>query len=369
MRYLLNLPLLIAFVTIARVFDLAVLSREGGEEASYELVFETGITWLMLAVILTARGTMGGFRLPWPRGARVRGVGGFMMGLMAWAAIVLVSLTGIGITLEFDAAANWGIDQVPAARLVAFGLPMVLVLYAGWTVNAPAAARERPAVHNVSLGAAALLCAVAAVVTVREMAHEGRVAQTEMAAKGQEADEHADAQKRAFAALTDADPLLEWDVYVGDNVPKDVQAEALRRVAARPHLEDDLARALASDNWLWSEEAMALIVKLPFTPSAALAQPVRDAIAAYAARLTRDSGDTTYDTDKRMDSSERYNIGWILKLTERMAESASIDLSDSIDSVARAVTLYPRSDTAHSLPAQAAAAKARVAQILASRHG
>jgi hypothetical protein len=364
-RYLINVPLFIAFVSLAHVFDVTVLSGAYGGGTAYEVVLEIGIGWIMLAVVIASCGAMGGF--PWPR---VRGAGGFMVGLLAYGGIVFVSLTPLGIAMETDASiAGWGIDQAPAARLVAFGLPLVLLLYAGWIVNAPAVSRDSRTLHGVALGMVGLLCCGGAVVSMREMVHEDRKAQAEAVAADQAKDEHVAAQRRELAALTDASPLIAWDAYAGDNVASDVREEALRRLAARPQLEADLSEALASDNENWSAEALRLIVRVPFAPSAALAQPVRDAIDSYTDRLMRESNIADRDGDKRLDYYEGYTLGVILKVAERMADSAGVDLSGSIDAVARAVALYPRSDVAHSFPAQEGAAKSRVGQILASRRG
>lgn len=369
MRYLVNLPLFIAFISLARVFDVMVLSNapEGGDNAigtAYEVVLETGLGWIMLGVALAICGAMGGFR--WPR---LAGGGGFMVGLVAYGVIVLVSLTAVGMAMETSAAAaRWGYNQ-SLPRLVAFGMPLALVLYGGWIVNAPAAVRNSPAVHGLALGAVGLLCLIGVVVSVGESARENRATQAEAATADQATDERAIAQQREIEALSDSAPLIAWDAYVGDNLPESVRGAALRRIAGRPTLEDDLSEALANGNANWSAEALALIVKVPFTPSAGLAQPVREAIGAYADRLTQEAKIPDRDGDKRLDYYEGYKLGMILKVAERMAEGANVDLSDSIDAVARAVALYPRSDTAHAFPARVTAAKTRVAQILASRRG
>ena len=70
MRYLLNLPLFIAFLSTARAFIVAAASvHRGGDAglgAAYEIAFETVIGWLMLAIVLGACGAMGG--LPYTDG-------------------------------------------------------------------------------------------------------------------------------------------------------------------------------------------------------------------------------------------------------------------------------------------------------------
>ena len=369
MRYLLNLPLFIGFIATARACFVAVLSGPlGGGDAglgtAYEMLFETAMTWIMLAILMPAGGAMGGYR--WPA---ARGFAGFMVGLMAFGALLLVSLAALGIALELGTGTEWGAGQVASARLVAFGLPFVVIFYVGWIVNAPLLSRNAPEVHGGVLGVAGLLCVVALVVAVREMARESGQAQVTAAANNREEEAKADAIRRDLAKLTDADSLFAWNAYLGGNVPPDVQAEAMRRVAARPRLETELAEVLRNvGNYPWSQEGLSLVVRLPFKPSPALAEPVRVAIGGIADRLTREAKDVTYDGDKRIDRYERYTIDDVLAVAERMAETAGVDLGDSIDAVVRAVALYPKSEAAREYPAKAVAARKHIARLLAAGH-
>src|SRR5262249_47951886 len=148
-------------------------------------------------------------------------------------------------------------------------------------------------VHRVALAVTGLLCLVAVVVSFRELQRMDEVAQVDAATAQHQAEQEAEQQRRAFATLTDADPLAAWDAYLSDVVPADVRAEALRRIAARPQLEAELARALASDNGNWSAEALSLIVRVPFVPSASIVPPVRDAVAAYAEGLAHEADQTS----------------------------------------------------------------------------
>jgi hypothetical protein len=366
MRYLLNLPLFIAFLAIARAFTVASSGLTGGGDASigagYEMLFETVITWLMLAVILGASGGVGGFR--WPR---VRGFGGALVGLAAFVGLFVISLAAIGIAMELSAASRWGIGQMASARLVAFGLPFLVVLYGTWIVNAPMPSRDSLPVHAGALGAAGLLCVIALIVMAREMAREGQEAQVRVAVENREQEEKANEMRRDLAKLTDANSLFEWDAFLGDNVPDDVKIEARRRVVARPQFEAELAEALDNvGNYPWSEQALALILILPFRPSPVLADPARHAIAGFANRMTRESKDVTYDGDKYIDRYYSYRLDDMLRVAERMAKTAGADLGDSIDAVVSAVALYPKSDSARTYPAKAAASKKRIAQILAA---
>ena len=368
MRYVVNLPLVIALLAIVRMFIVAVSGSPGGGDASigaaYEMLFETVIAWLMLAIVLGACGGMGGFQ--W---ARVRDFAGVLVGLVGFVGILLVSLAAIGIAMELSTSAKWGTGQVASARVVAFGLPFLIVLYGGWIVNASQPSRDSPAIHRGALGMAGLLCLIALVVTVREMAREGQQAQVRVAVENREQAEKDNELRRQFAQLTDANSLFEWNAWLGDNVPDDIKTEARRRVVARPRFEAELAEAMDNvGNYPWSEHALVLVIVLPLKPSPALADPVRHAIAGYANRLTRESKDITYDGDKYIDRYHVYALGDVLRVAERMAETAGVDLGDSLDAVVRAVALYPKSESARSYPAKAAASKQRIAQLLAAGH-
>jgi hypothetical protein len=367
MRYLLNLPLLIAMLCLFMVFDTAVLSRtSGGPDAAlgaaYAILFGTFMTWLMLGAVLIGCGALGALR--WPG---VRGAGGAAVALLAFGLIVAIATLPVSIAMESHAAARFGPGQTTLARLVAFGLPLVLLLYAGWMINAPHATRTTAAPHVAALGLTGLLCVVALAVSVRELGRQAQVAQADAAAAARQVDEQNDEVRRRFAALTDSDTLLAWYAYTTYAVPDDVRLEALRRIAARPQLEAELATALASDNAAWSEAVLALIISLPFTPSATLVRPVTDAITAYADRLQEGATMSTA-TDDRLDRYEGYELDTVLKLSVRMAESNGADLRDAIDAVARAVALYPKSATAQSFLRRAAETRAQISQAVAARH-
>ena len=112
---------------------------------------------------------MGGFR--W---LRVKGAAGVVAGLTAFVGLLLVVLPAIGIAMEHGSASRWGMGQMASARIVAFGLPFLIVLYCGWIVNAPMPSRDAPPIHAGALGMGGLLCVIAFVVMGREMAREGR---------------------------------------------------------------------------------------------------------------------------------------------------------------------------------------------------
>jgi hypothetical protein len=239
MRYLINLPLVIAFASLVEVFDTTLLSRtpRGGDAAlgaAYAIFFGTFLTWIMLAFVVAACGAIGGFR--WPR---ARGFAGLMVALIGYSAIVFIALQPLGIAMESNAARMFGASQAALSRGVAFGLPFILLLYAVWIVNAPAAKRDAPAFHGAALGAVALLCLVAAVVSVRELGRQPGSA----GGCGCNQPRSRCTSRSATARLRDASPtLIRCSVECLSQRQRAFRrrAEARRRIAARPQIEADL---------------------------------------------------------------------------------------------------------------------------------
>jgi hypothetical protein len=373
MRYLLDLPLGLAVLLGMWSFSAIVLAAQPPSHNTGEdilVFFAIVLSWLLLAVVLACCAGMGGVS-----GLEAGGGGSVVIALLVLGGIVLIELLPIGITLEPSAAAGWGIDQVGAARLAAFGMLFVLALYAGWIIHAPDDLRGIPGFRYGWPGAVGVVCILACVVSIREMARWDKVAQEEAVGVAQEKAERAQQQRRDFEALTDADPLIKWDEYVGYNAPEDIRTEALRRIALRPHLEAELSELLATDNTLWTRELLSLIVRVPFAPSQALEKPVRDALAVVSAEIrhqataTPEIGSADLHGDKAVDAYETSTLRNALQLAERMAETAGVDLSAELDDMQQAVALYRTSDAARSFPGQVAEAKKQIAKTLAARHG
>src|SRR6478736_6491499 len=112
----LNIPILIVLVCIACVFEVTFLSTPpvGYDHvlgAAFEVTFETGFAWLMLAVSLPVCGAVAGFG--WPS---LRGGAGVLAGLLIWALLLLASWPSLMIVLEFNDATRSGIGYLPWAR-------------------------------------------------------------------------------------------------------------------------------------------------------------------------------------------------------------------------------------------------------------
>lgn len=371
MRYLINLPMIGAFLCGWALVHLTVLTNpprggDAGMGAAIAIVGSGFFLWGLLAVVLAGAAMVGGF--DWmpgeSRGARV-----FMV-LLAFGAIVLISLLPIGVAMETagnTANRRWSPGVIWAARAVAEGLPLVLLAYAAWNINAPENLRDLPGLRYGLFGAVGVLGLVAAAVTVQELGRWNKQAGEAQAVARAQEDEKALAHRRAFEALTDSDPLIKWYEYSTYASPDDMRLEALRRIGQRANLEAELKNVLASANKLWAAEGVRLVSDVPFQPSASLAQAVAGRLDAYAAELEAGAKLVTYDGDKRLDYYERSNFHNALAASKRVAESAGADLRPQIDVLVKMVALYPKSDVAHEFPREAADAKKQIAALLAKR--
>lgn len=371
MRYLLNLPILVAAFGAGLFLYLAVLSERpsGGDAqmgAALAIVFAAFLYTVALAVALIGSVFVGGFDWIAVEGRGVR----FVIVLVAFVAICLLCLASISITMETTGSdQRWSHDVVVASRWVAFGMPAVLILYTAWMVNAPAELRSLAASRYGLLAGVVVFGTLAAFVTVKEMARWNQQAAEAAAVEQQREDEKIQETRRAFEVLTDADPLVTWDIYVGYyNIPDDVRETALHRIAARPQLEAELTQALASDNSLWVQEALSLIVRVPFQPSTTLSEPVGKAIDRLTKELADEAKAKSYDGDQYIDHYRGSLLSTVREVSVKMAEGAGLDLSDGLDRLQQVVTEgYPKSAAASSFPSEVAAAEKQIAAALAAR--
>jgi hypothetical protein len=264
---------------------------------------------------------------------------------------------------------RWSHGVVVAARWVAIGMPAVLILYTAWVVNAPVEIRAVAASRYGLFAGIAIFGALAGFVTIKEMARWNQQAAEAAAAEQAREDEAIQETRRNFAALTDADPLFTWDIYVGYyNIPDDIRETALKRIAARPTLEAELTQALASDNSLWVQEALSLIVRVPFQPSSGLSQPVTRAIDRLIDELADEAKAKSYDGDQYIDHYRGSLLSTVRDVSVKMASGAGLDLSDRLDRL-QAVVIegYPKSNAASSFPSEVEATKKQIAAALAAR--
>jgi hypothetical protein len=309
MRYLVNLPLAGAFFCAWMILYLTVLTNppRGGDAAvgaAFAMVGSSAFFGIFLLVVVIGCVLAGGFAWVPADGGGSR----FMLVLLAFGAIVLLWVLPVGIAMETAGrtiSAQWGVATIWAARAVGAGLPFILIAYMAWLINAPEELRQSLPLRYAALGATAVLLVAGAVVSVQELARWGKQADARAAVERKQEDEKAIAHRRKFEALTDANALFVWHEFTYHSSPDDIRLEAMRRIAARPNLEAELIEVLNSDNHLWAAEGVRLAAELPFVPSAALAEAVRQRLDAYATDLREGAKTVTYDGDKRLDYYEQ----------------------------------------------------------------
>jgi hypothetical protein len=371
LRYLLNLPILAAAFGAGLFIYLTVLSDQpsGGDArfaAALAIFFSAVLYAVALAIAIPGSVYVGGFDWIAVEGRGLR----FLIVFAAFIGICLLCSVSVGITMETTGSDQpWSHGVVVASRWVAVGMPALLILYAAWVVNAPPELRLLAFLRYGLLGGVAIFGALAAFVTVKEMARWNEQAAAAAAAAQQEEDEKIQETRRAFAALTDADPLLTWDIYVGYyNIPDDIRETALKRIAARLHLEAELSEALASDNTLWVQEALSLIARLPFSPSSALSAPATRAVDRLTKELADEATQKSYDGDQYIDHYRASLLSTVRGASVKMAQGAGLDLSDRLDRLQQVVIEgYPKSAAAASFPGEVAATKKEIAAALSAR--
>lgn len=371
MRYLVNLPLVAAFLLGWMIIHLTILTTppRGGDAAlgaAFALAFGSIFHGILLALTVAGCAWAGGF--DWiaaeGRGTRV------VLALMAFGAIVLVCALPLGISIETAGrlhSGRWDTWTIIASRAVGSGLPLILLAYMAWLINAPEPVRQLPGIRYAAIAAIGVLAVVGAVVSVQELGRWNRDATARAAVERVEQDEKADKTREEFAALTDADPLLKWYQYSTYGSPDDVRLEAMRRIAARPNLDSELIAVLDSPNPLWATEGVRFVADLAFAPSPALAEAVRRRLDAYAQTLTEQAKIVTYEGDKRLDYYEFSNLGQSLRAARRLADVARADLRPQIEALKRAVALYPKSDVASRFPREADETARYIATRLAAQ--
>ena len=368
MRYLVNLPLAGSLVLVWVIVHQTLLSptsRGGGEAA-------------MAAGILLALGGLGHFVLLTLTVFGCAMTGGFdwlpvesrngrvALALIGFAALVLLFLLPLGIAVDsIDGVDDSHSDRtVWASRAVSLGLPLVLIAYMAWLINAPDSIRQLAPIRFAALAGIAVLAVAGAIVSVQELARWNRQSAAKMDAERAEGRAKGDAPRREFAALTGAEPLLKWYEFTTYGLPEDIREEAMRRIAVRPDLDAELISVLESDNPSWASEGVHFVAELAITPSPALAEAVRRRLDACAKALIDDSKVVTYDGDKRLDYFEPVRLRDALKTACKLAETNRSDLRPQLEAIRLAVALYPKSDTAVRYPREVDETQKQIAALL-----
>jgi len=368
MRYLVNVPLLAALLCGWMMIQLTVLTTpprggDAGLGAAYAIFFSSILFWVLVTITVLSCALTDGFGWIAAEGRGSR----FVLVLMGFAAIVLVSILPIGIAMETAGrltSDRWTPATILASRAVACGLPVLLLAYTAWVINAPDAMRQMPDLRYATLAGVALLAAAGAVVSVQELARWNRESVAIAAANRQDEDEKALAHRRAFEALTDADPLLTWNQYTYYSSPDDIRLEAMRRIALRPNIDAELIAVLGSENDNWAAEGVRYVAELAIKPSPALAEATRRRLDAYAKSLVEGAKIVTYDGDKRLDYYEQSQLRDALAAARKLAETNRADLRPQVEAIRGAVALYPKSDTAGRFPREATETQKQIAARL-----
>jgi hypothetical protein len=189
-----------------------------------------------------------------------------------------------------------------------------------------------------------------------------------------------------FASLTDASPLSSWGAYATNTVyyskrshavEDEMRDEALRRLAARPTLEADLAKDLLSRDLYGSgahdsDIAFLLVARVQFAPSAALEGPLRNAMSRIAAEMRKAGpGQAWPGESDKLDTYIHYEfadrLAASLVIAKRMA-AAGVDLRDALSELqGTAIAAYPETKTAITYQRDVTAADPVISAALASR--
>ena len=307
MRYLLNAPLaLAAFCQIA--FTSLVLMQgpwagweDGPSRGAMAYILIVTAAWALLpllAAALAAALITDAFDGPpvfhGRRAALVLGT------LFAAAAIAGSMAAAIGESRAVNGHGFAGLGD-PLGSIAAIGgtfSPFVVVAWLFWLINAPP--RLRRAVWPRRTALAALVLTAPGFFLGADALRQEIVAQGKLSAQYRQEEDKNEAENVAnFASLTDDSPLSSWGAYATNNVyyaerfrkaQDEMRDQALKRIAARPTLEADLAKDLLSrdlyDSFARdSDIAFLLVARAPFAPSAALEAPIRDAMKRIVAEM------------------------------------------------------------------------------------
>ena len=397
MKYILNVPL--ALAALCQV-NFAALALMPGPWAGWEdgpsrgamafSMFEVALAaWLPLVVAALGAVCAGAFDWP-PVVRRGRRRAAMSVATLVVAAAIAASMV---VALSDSAAvgghdfANYGALPVSIATIGGTIVPLVATAWLFWLIDAPLALRHAAWPRRIAFAALAFTApgfVIGADGLRQEILAEGKLA----ASYRVEEDQNEAQNVGHFATLTDASPLSSWGAYATNDVyyaerfrraEDEMRDAALKRLAARPTLEADLATDLLSRNKYDSfardsDIAFLLVARVPFAPSAALEAPLRNAMSRIAVEIRKAGpgqewpGESdTLDSYIRSDFAER--LAASLVIAKRMA-AAGVDLRDALRELqSTAIAAYPKTKTAMTYQRDVVAADPVIAAALASRVG
>lgn len=395
MKYLLNVPLALAALFQAVFTSLALMSGpwagwgDGPSRGAMAyIMFEMALAaWLpLLAAGLGAVFTDAFDWSPVIRRGRRRAA------MLAATLVVAFAIAASMVVALSDSAAVGGNDFGPYGRLpVAIAkiggtiVPLVVIAWLFWLIDAPLPLRHAAWLRRIALTALALT--VPGFIIGVDGLRQEIVAEGKLAASYQLEEDKNEAQNAAhFASLTDTSPLSSWGAYATNTAyyaerfrraEDEMRDTALRRLAARSTLEADLAKDLVSRDRYGSlardsDIAFLLVARVKFAPSAALEAPLRNAMSRIAGEMRKASfgdkwtGDAdTLDSYIKSDFAER--LAASLVIAKKIAD-AGVDLRDALDELQRtAIAAYPKTRTAETYRREVADADKAIGATLAAR--
>ncbi len=383
MKYLLNLPLALAALFQGWFAALVLMSgpwvgwQDGPSRGAMALAMlePAVLCWLALLVAMLGAAFTDAFDwLPIARRWLRR-----LLLLGAALLVVALAVPCIGAAIEGSAAvggrggAHLATLMLLAAPPVAVLLPFILAGWLAWLIDVPPPRRDAALPRWIGHGGLAVLLLVGGPLGTSMLADEIRSERAISARDRQDIAEREATLTADFAGLTDQSPVHNWGAYATDDLErKDRREIALRRLAARPTLEADLAKDLVSSYARDSDIAFLLVARVQFTPGAVLEAPLRAAMARIAAEIRKAGfgdkwpGDAvTLDSYIRTGFAER--LAASLVIARRMAD-AGVDLRDALDELQSvALAGYPKTKSAETYSRDVAAADKDIEAALSKR--
>jgi hypothetical protein len=396
MKYLLNVPLAIGALAQAWFSYLALMP---GPWANWEdgpsrgamafIMFQPAVlSWLMM--LIAGIGAVFADAFEWAPVAR-RGI----RRLATLGATLLIAFA-IGscmiVAVDISAAAgshdsggfNW--VMLAVAQLGGTIVPLVVMAWLAWLIDAPPARRHLAAIRMPVLAILAVTTLVGGIIGISNLSEEISIDRATSARYRQEEDKNEAENVAHFASLTDASPLSSWGAYATNtayyadrfrSTEDKMRDTALRRLAARPTLEADIARDLVASDARDSDIAFLLVARVQFSPSAALEAPLRSVMARIVAEIRRagpadkwtpEPGDhnAILDSYIRTDFGER--LAASLVIATKMADSAGVDLRDALRELqSTAIEAYPKTKSAENYQRDVATTDRRIEAALNAR--
>ena len=398
MKYVLNLPLALAALVQVYFAYLALMPEpwpnwgDGPSRGAMALIMiEVAlVSWLPLLIAGVGAVFTDAFDwLPVVHRGRRRAA------MFAAALIVAATIAASMVVALSDSAAVGGHDfaqygwlPVLIATIGGTIVPLIVIAWLIWLIDAPLPLRHAAWPRRIALVALALT--VPGGILGAESLREEIGAERQLAAGYKLEEDKNEAENAAhFASLTDASPLSSWGAYATNTsyygarfhlAEDEMREAALRRLAARPTLEADLAKDLVSKNLydslaFDSDKAFLLVARVQFRPSAALEAPLRAAMSRIVAEIRKDGlkpGETWPGDNDILDSYIRSGfaerLAASLVIATRMADSAGVDLRDGLRELERAATeAYPKTKTAETYRSDLAVTEHKIEALLSAR--